>query len=128
MLLKVLRFFFFGGQDIIQSRPSRFPIDANELFHILDDASERTFLTVGTAQSVKRYIFDGEAAKTCLEMKNLIACTSFLVEQKLVVFLLLSPLFLVNYIPMTNLLLRQYYKTGIMILVCMEGFFGPFFW
>lgn len=70
--------------DIIQSRPSRFPIDANELFHILDDASERTFLTVGTAQSVKKYIFDGEAAKTCLEMKNLIACTSFLVEQKLV--------------------------------------------
>ncbi|KAK1409135.1 hypothetical protein QVD17_35660 [Tagetes erecta] len=70
--------------DIIQGRPSMLPITSQELFSVLDDASERTFLCAGTAESLKRYVFDGEAGKIGLEMKNLIACTSFLVEQKLV--------------------------------------------
>lgn len=81
-------FFFFlcPYQDIVQARPSRFPISSQELFSILDDASEKTFLS-GTAISMQRYIFDGEAGKVGLESKNLVACTSFLVEQKLVTFL-----------------------------------------
>ncbi|KAK9060878.1 hypothetical protein SSX86_018058 [Deinandra increscens subsp. villosa] len=70
--------------DIIQGRPSMLPVSSQELFSVLDDASERTFLCAGTAESLKRYLFDGEAGKIGLEMKNLIACTSFLVEQKLV--------------------------------------------
>ncbi|OMO71778.1 hypothetical protein COLO4_28044 [Corchorus olitorius] len=69
--------------DIVQARPSRFPISSQELFSILDDASEKTFLC-GTAVSMQKYIFDGEAGKIGLETKNLVACTSFLVEQKLV--------------------------------------------
>ncbi|KAL5567970.1 hypothetical protein UlMin_024545 [Ulmus minor] len=68
--------------DIVQGRP-RFPISSQDLFAVLDDASEKTFLC-GTAVSMQRYIFDGEAGKIGLETKNLIACTSFLVEQKLV--------------------------------------------
>ncbi|KAM3702198.1 hypothetical protein ACJW31_04G007400 [Castanea mollissima] len=66
--------------DIIRS--SRFPISAQELFGILDVASENTFLC-GTAGLMQKYIFDGEAGKIGLETKNLVACTSFLVEQKL---------------------------------------------
>ncbi|XP_042505291.1 uncharacterized protein LOC122081932 isoform X2 [Macadamia integrifolia] len=70
--------------DVVQCRPSRFPISSQELFSILDDASEKTFLCAGTAISMQKFVFDGEAAKIGLEMKNLVACTSFLVEQKLV--------------------------------------------
>lgn len=70
--------------DIVQGRPSRFPISSQELFAILDDASEKTFLCAGTAESLQKYVFDGEAGKIGLEMRNLVACTSFLVEQKLV--------------------------------------------
>ncbi|KAJ9539634.1 hypothetical protein OSB04_026140 [Centaurea solstitialis] len=70
--------------DIIQGRPSRFPISSEELFSILDDASEKTFLCAGTAESLQKYVFDGEAGKIGLEMKNLIACTSFLAEQTLI--------------------------------------------
>ncbi|XVF09899.1 hypothetical protein REPUB_Repub07fG0136800 [Reevesia pubescens] len=69
--------------DLVQARTSRFPISSQELFSILDDASERTFLC-GAAVSMQKYIFDGEAGKIGLETKNLVACTSFLVEQKLV--------------------------------------------
>ncbi|XP_010241876.1 PREDICTED: uncharacterized protein LOC104586368 isoform X2 [Nelumbo nucifera] len=70
--------------DIIQARPSKFPLSSQELFSILDDASENTFLCAGTADSMQKFVFDGEAGKIGLEMKNLVACTSFLVEQKLV--------------------------------------------
>lgn len=35
---------------------------------------------------MQRYVFDGEAGKIGLEQKNLVACTSFLLEQKLVIF------------------------------------------
>ncbi|XP_052491214.1 uncharacterized protein LOC105791160 isoform X2 [Gossypium raimondii] len=69
--------------DLVQARPSRFPISSEELFSILDDASEGTFLC-GAAVSMQKYIFDGEAGKIGLDTKNLVACTSFLVEQKLV--------------------------------------------
>lgn len=69
--------------DIVQARPSRFPISSKELFSILDDASEKTFLC-GTAVAMQKYIFDGEAGKIGLETKNLVACTSFLVEQLLI--------------------------------------------
>ncbi|GMI95432.1 hypothetical protein like AT4G25610 [Hibiscus trionum] len=69
--------------DLVQARPPRFSISSRELFSILDDASERTFLC-GAAVSMQKYIFDGEAGKIGLETKNLVACTSFLVEQKLV--------------------------------------------
>ncbi|KAE8662139.1 putative receptor protein kinase [Hibiscus syriacus] len=69
--------------DLVQARPSIFPISSQELFRILDDASERTFLC-GAAMSMQKYIFDGEAGKIGLETKNLVAFTSFLVEQKLV--------------------------------------------
>ncbi|KAK7391354.1 hypothetical protein VNO78_19769 [Psophocarpus tetragonolobus] len=69
--------------NIVQSRPSNFPISSQELFSILDDSSEKTFLG-GSAVSMQRYVFDGEAGKIGLEPKNLVACTSFLLEQKLV--------------------------------------------
>ncbi|KAK3037182.1 hypothetical protein RJ639_030075 [Escallonia herrerae] len=70
--------------DILQPRPSMLPMSSQELFSILDNASERTFLCAGTAESMQKFVFDGEAAKIGLDMKNLVACTSFLVEQKLV--------------------------------------------
>ncbi|KAL1531407.1 hypothetical protein AAHA92_31549 [Salvia divinorum] len=70
--------------DIIQAKPSRLPISSLELFSILDDASESTFLCAGTADSVQKYVFDGETAKNSLELKNLVALTSFLFEQLLV--------------------------------------------
>ncbi|XP_030501370.2 uncharacterized protein LOC115716661 isoform X1 [Cannabis sativa] len=69
--------------DIVQARPSKFPISSQELFNVLDLASEKTFLS-GPAASMQRYVFDGEAGKIGLEAKNLVACTSFLLEQKLV--------------------------------------------
>ncbi|WJX20727.1 hypothetical protein P8452_10241 [Trifolium repens] len=73
----------FSLLDIVQSRPSSFPISSQKLFDILDDSSEKTFLC-GTAVSMQRHVFDGEAGKIGLEPKNLVACTSFLLEQKLV--------------------------------------------
>lgn len=69
-------------QDLIQGIPSKFT--SRELFSILDDASERTFLCAGTAESLQKYVFDGDASKKGPELKNLVACTSFLFEQKLV--------------------------------------------
>ncbi|KAL3630623.1 hypothetical protein CASFOL_023607 [Castilleja foliolosa] len=70
--------------DIIQANPSRAPISSHELFSTLDEASERTFLCAGTAESVQKYVFDGETAKNCLELKNIIACASFFFELQLV--------------------------------------------
>ncbi|KAL1555114.1 hypothetical protein AAHA92_15592 [Salvia divinorum] len=70
--------------DIIQAKPSGLSISSQELFSILDDASESTFLCAGTAESVQKYVFDGETAKNSLELKNLVALTSFLFEQQLV--------------------------------------------
>ncbi|XP_073305313.1 uncharacterized protein [Primulina huaijiensis] len=70
--------------DIIHAKPPRLPISSHELFSILDNASERTFLCAGTADSVQKYVFDVEAAKNSLELKNLVACTGFLFELQLV--------------------------------------------
>nr|AND01193.1 hypothetical protein [Linum usitatissimum] len=79
---EVLSFKDVALEDIIQGR-FRYPLSSEELFSILDDASEKTFLC-GAAILMQKYIFDGEASKTGLETKNVVACTSFLVEQKLV--------------------------------------------
>ncbi|CAL5185308.1 unnamed protein product [Lathyrus oleraceus] len=69
--------------DIVQPKPSSFPIPSQELFSILDDASEGTFL-LGTTVSVQKCVFPGGAGKIGLEPKNIVACTSFLLEQILV--------------------------------------------
>ncbi|GKV31166.1 hypothetical protein SLEP1_g39890 [Rubroshorea leprosula] len=69
--------------DIVEISSSTSPLSSQELFSILDDASEKTFLC-GTADLVQRYMFDGGAQKIGLEIENLVACTSFLFEQKLV--------------------------------------------
>lgn len=71
-------------QDIVQPKPSSFPIPSQELFSILDDASEGTFL-LGTTVSVQKCVFPGGAGKIGLEPKNIVACTSFLLEQILVI-------------------------------------------
>ncbi|KAK4283063.1 hypothetical protein QN277_000061 [Acacia crassicarpa] len=69
--------------DIVQARSSILSLSSKEFFSILDSASEKTFLC-GAAVSMQRYIFDGEPGKIGLESKNLVACASFLLEQKLV--------------------------------------------
>ncbi|KAK8964161.1 hypothetical protein KSP40_PGU006837 [Platanthera guangdongensis] len=69
--------------DIVQESPSM-SMSSEELFSVLDDASEKTFLCAGTALSLQKYIFDVEAVKKALEIKNLVACTSFLIEIELV--------------------------------------------
>ncbi|XP_022878923.1 uncharacterized protein LOC111396678 isoform X2 [Olea europaea var. sylvestris] len=71
-------------KDIIQANSSRLPISSQELFSILDDASENTFLCAGTAESLQKYVFDEETARHSLKLTNLIACTTFLFEQQLV--------------------------------------------
>ncbi|XP_022638356.1 uncharacterized protein LOC106765971 isoform X2 [Vigna radiata var. radiata] len=70
-------------EDILQSKPSNFPISSQVLFNVLDEASEKTCLC-GTVESVHKYVFVGDAGKNGLELKNIIAFTSFLLEQKLV--------------------------------------------
>ncbi|CAN7081708.1 unnamed protein product [Brassica oleracea var. botrytis] len=69
--------------DIIQARTPRFSISSQKLFGILDEASEKTFLC-NEAAPMQKYIFDGEIGKNMLEAKNVVACTSFLLEQKLI--------------------------------------------
>ncbi|CAM0953248.1 unnamed protein product [Alopecurus aequalis] len=72
--------------DLIQTRASRLPISSNKLLNILDEASENTFLCTNTADaaSVQKYLFDGEVEKVSTELKNVVACTSYILEQKLV--------------------------------------------
>ncbi|KAL0891042.1 hypothetical protein Bca101_015025 [Brassica carinata] len=70
-------------QDIIQARTPRFSISPQRLFSILDEASEKTFLCNEAAQ-MQKYIFDGEIGKNVLEAKNVVACASFLLEQRLI--------------------------------------------
>ncbi|KAK3428223.1 hypothetical protein EUGRSUZ_E00978 [Eucalyptus grandis] len=69
--------------DIVQARPSRFPLSSQDLFGILDDASEKTFLS-GPTLLMRRFIFDKEVGKIGLDPKNLVAFTCFMLEQKLV--------------------------------------------
>lgn len=70
--------------DVVQVKSSKFPLAAKDLFNILDDASERTFLCAGSSVSVQRLVFEGEAGNVGPEVKNLVASLGFLVEQKLV--------------------------------------------
>lgn len=70
--------------DVVQVKSSKFPLAAKDLFSILDDASERTFLCAGSCVSVQRLVFEGEAGNVGPEVKNLVASLGFLVEQKLV--------------------------------------------
>lgn len=72
---------------MLLARPPSFPVSSEELFSILDDASEKTFLC-NEAATMQKYIFDGEIGKNVLEAKNVVACTSFLLEQRLVKFFL----------------------------------------
>ncbi|KAF3490123.1 hypothetical protein F2Q69_00057373, partial [Brassica cretica] len=69
--------------DIIQARTPRFSISSQKLFSVLDEASEKTFLC-NEAARMQKYIFDGEIGKNMLEAKNVVACASFLLEQKLI--------------------------------------------
>ncbi|KAK6786741.1 hypothetical protein RDI58_015266 [Solanum bulbocastanum] len=102
--------------EIIQAKPSRLPVTSEELFSILDDASERTFLCAGTAESVEKYVFDGEADKIGFDSKNLVACTSFLFEQKLVV---LSPLNLFRFQRTLGLHVLKVETIYFHICICM---------
>ncbi|KAJ7516611.1 hypothetical protein O6H91_22G064400 [Diphasiastrum complanatum] len=70
--------------DILQGKGLAHPIPADELFSILDDASENTFLCGGTSASVQRFVYRGEAGQLGLEDRNLVASLAFLMEQKLV--------------------------------------------
>uniref|UniRef100_A0ACD5Y2V6 Uncharacterized protein n=1 Tax=Avena sativa TaxID=4498 RepID=A0ACD5Y2V6_AVESA len=72
--------------DLIQTAASRLPISSNELFSMLDEASENTFLCTNTADAacIQKYLFDGEVDKVGTELKNVVACTSYMLEQKLV--------------------------------------------
>uniref|UniRef100_A0A453GZF8 C2H2-type domain-containing protein n=1 Tax=Aegilops tauschii subsp. strangulata TaxID=200361 RepID=A0A453GZF8_AEGTS len=72
--------------DLIQTAASRLPISSNELFIMLDEASENTFLCTNAADAacVQKFLFDGEVDKVATELKNVVACTSYILEQKLV--------------------------------------------
>ncbi|XP_074558813.1 uncharacterized protein LOC141814765 [Curcuma longa] len=70
--------------DIVEGSSYRFPLSSQDLFSLLDDASERTFLHAGNALSMQKYIFNGDAEKMSIEAKNLVAFASFMLEQKLV--------------------------------------------
>ncbi|KAF2320437.1 hypothetical protein GH714_027511 [Hevea brasiliensis] len=59
--------------DIIQARPSRFPLPSEELFSILDDASEKTFLC-GSGTAVKAWLADKDA--------EALRCQQLLVEEE----------------------------------------------
>eukprot|EP00494_Astrolonche_serrata_P031745 UN32014 len=53
---------------------------------MLDEASENTFLCTNAADAafVQKFLFDGEVEKVATELKNVVACTSYILEQKLV--------------------------------------------
>ena len=68
----------------MQSKPSRFPLSSDELFTILDDASEKNTFYGVTSSSMQRHVFESEHGKVGFEAKNLVASLGFLVELKLV--------------------------------------------
>ncbi|RLM68866.1 uncharacterized protein C2845_PM17G05730 [Panicum miliaceum] len=71
--------------DLIQTKVSmQLPVSSNELFSVLDEASEKTFLCTNTAACIQKFLFDGEANKIATELKNVVACASYMLEQKLV--------------------------------------------
>ncbi|KAK9944373.1 hypothetical protein M0R45_009945 [Rubus argutus] len=65
--------------DIVEARPSRFPITVNDLFSIMDKASEGTFL-LGELSLVERSMFDKNEA---IELIDVVARTSFILEKQL---------------------------------------------
>ncbi|XP_078182759.1 C2H2-like zinc finger protein isoform X3 [Carex rostrata] len=69
---------------IVEGAAGCLPLTSKELFSILNDASENTFMCAGNATLVQKFLFDGDAEKIIIEMKNLVACMSFLLELKLV--------------------------------------------
>lgn len=69
---------------MVQTKPSRFPLPAADLFTILDDASKKTFLCAGTTSSVQKFVFGAETKKVILEFRNLVTSMGFLVELRLV--------------------------------------------
>ncbi|KAJ1694418.1 hypothetical protein LUZ63_011116 [Rhynchospora breviuscula] len=75
-----------GGllSEIVQGKPGCLPLTSNVFFCILDDASENTFMCAGNVTLVQKFLFDGDAEKIITEMKNLVACLSYLLELKLV--------------------------------------------
>ncbi|KAL6838455.1 hypothetical protein ACP4OV_031700 [Aristida adscensionis] len=71
--------------DMIQTKAAlELRVSAIELFSVLDEASENTFLCMNTAACIQKFLFDGEADKVATELKNVIACASYMLEQKLV--------------------------------------------
>ncbi|BBN17149.1 protein MpC2H2-1 [Marchantia polymorpha subsp. ruderalis] len=70
--------------DIVQNKPSVYPLPSERLLSILDDASEKTFLTGGASGTYPRVVFNGDAGKVGLEEKNLVASMGFHVELRLV--------------------------------------------
>ncbi|KAF0911502.1 hypothetical protein E2562_011147 [Oryza meyeriana var. granulata] len=70
--------------DLIETTDSRLPVSSNELFSMLDEASENTFLCTNPTACIQKFIFNGEADKVAPELKNAVACTSYMLEQKLV--------------------------------------------
>jgi hypothetical protein len=72
-------------QDLIQTRASlQLRVSSNELFTVLDEASENTFLCANTTANIQKFLFDGEADKVATELKNVVACASYMLEKKLV--------------------------------------------
>jgi hypothetical protein len=70
--------------DLIETTASRLPVSSNELFSMLDEASENTFLSTNPTACIQKFIFNGEADKVAPELKNAVACTSYMLEQTLV--------------------------------------------
>ncbi|KAG6546741.1 hypothetical protein Mapa_011930 [Marchantia paleacea] len=70
--------------DIVQNKSSVYPLPSERLLSILDDASEKTFLTGGASGTYPRVVFNGDAGKVGLEEKNLVASMGFHVELRLV--------------------------------------------
>ncbi|KAM5557396.1 hypothetical protein ABKV19_024661 [Rosa sericea] len=66
--------------EIVEAKSSRFPITAEDLFCILDKASEGTFL-LGEFSSVKQSMF--EKNKTPISSIDVVAYTSFILERQL---------------------------------------------
>lgn len=69
--------------EIVQNKSSRLLLASQDLLNLLDESSEKTFLSFACG-SMHRYMFEGEAGKVGLESKNLVASLGLLVEQNLV--------------------------------------------
>lgn len=59
-------------------------LSSNELFSVLDEASENTFLSTNATANMQKFLFDGDADKVATELKNVVSCASYMLEKKLV--------------------------------------------